>query len=271
MQIPQAPTEQQQMMLTQQVTGQRQDRSSITVHQFPLYSENEINCEWMNDSLDEGLCVLAASLEVDQRGPYVRGKVMGHKVSFLVDTRATCSMVRSAEVLNVPLSGRTVQAVGVANKHFTNPITDPVQVETGNFQGLHKFVVCDLSAVSLLGRDLCKTKCLITCSRDGVEIQTNRDDKEDPAPETECETTNEEYPLIEFFPMFIVKELHSDLQGPVQENVWDLTGKEVSLIKGLETIKVTLKPNAVFLQLPQYNMTQDILMKVAQIIGDPVT
>ncbi|KAJ1116417.1 hypothetical protein NDU88_004629, partial [Pleurodeles waltl] len=71
----------------------------------------------------------------------------------------------------------------------------------------------------------CSARCLITCSYDGIEMETNSDDEEDQAPETECETTNEEYPLIEFFPMFTVRELHSDLQGTVQENVWDLTGK----------------------------------------------
>ncbi|KAJ1176438.1 hypothetical protein NDU88_001718 [Pleurodeles waltl] len=53
----------------------------------------------------------------------------------------------------------------------------------------------------------------------------------------------------------------------VQEGVVQ-QGKEVGLIKGVEPIKVTLKPNAVFLQLPQYNMPQDVLMKVAQIIAD---
>ncbi|KAJ1202226.1 hypothetical protein NDU88_006027 [Pleurodeles waltl] len=99
------------------------------------------------------------------------------------------------------------------------------------------------------------------------EVQINRDDEEEQAPETENETINEEYPLIEFFTMFTVKEFHADLQGTVQENVWDLTGKEVGLIKGVEPIKITLKPNAVFPQLPQYNMAQDVLMKVAQITG----
>ncbi|KAJ1198531.1 hypothetical protein NDU88_002370 [Pleurodeles waltl] len=61
MQIPEAPMEQQQMMLTQQVMGQRQDKSSNAVHQFPLHNENEINGEWMNDSTDEETCVLATS------------------------------------------------------------------------------------------------------------------------------------------------------------------------------------------------------------------
>ncbi|KAJ1125207.1 hypothetical protein NDU88_003642 [Pleurodeles waltl] len=160
MQIPQAPMEQQQMMLTQQGTCQRQDRSSDTVHQFPLHSENGINDEWMCESSDEEPCMLAASLEA------------------------------------------------------------------------------------------------------------NSDDEEEQALETENETINEEYTLIEFFPMFTVKELHADLQGTVQENVWDLTGKEVGLIRGVEPIKITLKPNVVFPQIPQYNMAQDVLMKVTQIIGD---
>ncbi|KAJ1203911.1 hypothetical protein NDU88_007692 [Pleurodeles waltl] len=63
MQIPQAPMEQQQMMITLHVTGQRQDISNDTVHQFPLHSKNEINGEWMSDSSDEEPCMLAASLE----------------------------------------------------------------------------------------------------------------------------------------------------------------------------------------------------------------
>ncbi|KAJ1155142.1 hypothetical protein NDU88_007877 [Pleurodeles waltl] len=69
-----------------------------TVQQFPLRGEDGINDEWSDDCSDTEVCRLAASLEVDQRGPYVEGKVMGHKVSFLVDTGATRSTVRSAEV-----------------------------------------------------------------------------------------------------------------------------------------------------------------------------
>ncbi|KAJ1219184.1 hypothetical protein NDU88_006755 [Pleurodeles waltl] len=213
--------------------------------------------------------MLAASLEVDQRGPFVKGKVMGYKVSFLVDTGATCSTVRSIEVPNLPLSGRTVQVVGVENRQLTNPIKEPVQVEIGYYLVMHRFVVCDSSPVSLLGRDLLwKTKCSINCSDTGIEVQTNSDEEEEQASAMIVTNAYEEYPLIEFFPMFTVKELHADLQGTIKEEVWDLTGKEVGLIKGVEPNKITLKPNAVFPQLQQYNMPQDVLMKVAQIIGD---
>ncbi|KAJ1178838.1 hypothetical protein NDU88_004080, partial [Pleurodeles waltl] len=102
----------------------------------------------------------------------------------------------------------------------------------------------------------------------GIEVQTNSDDEEEQVTEMVIYNASEEYPLIEFFSMFTVKELHADLQGTVKEEVWDLTGKEVGLIKGVEPIKITLKPNAVFPQLPQYNVPQDVLMKVAQITGD---
>ncbi|KAJ1149853.1 hypothetical protein NDU88_002653 [Pleurodeles waltl] len=126
------------------------------------------------------------------------------------------------------------------------------------------FEVCDSSPVSLLGRDLlCKTRCSISCSTNGIEVQTNSDDGEEKNPETETENINEQ-----FVPMFTVKELHADLQGTVQENLWDLTGNEVGLIKGVEPVKITLKPNVVLTQFPQYSMAQDVLMKVAQIIGD---
>ncbi|KAJ1083014.1 hypothetical protein NDU88_003175 [Pleurodeles waltl] len=90
-----------------------------------------------------------------------------------------------------------------------------------------------------------------------IEDQTNSDDEEEQTPETEKENINEVYPLIEFFPMITVKELHADLQGTVQENVWDLTDKAVGLIKGVERITITLRPNVLFPQVPQYNMTQD--------------
>ncbi|KAJ1192662.1 hypothetical protein NDU88_001968 [Pleurodeles waltl] len=269
MQLPMAPMGQQQVMLPQQVTGQITNQNN-TVQQFPLRGENGMNEDWSDDSSDSEECRLAASLEVDQRGPYVEGKVMGYKVSFLVDTGATRSTVRSAEVPRLPLSGRTIRVVGVANQYLTNPITDPVQVEIGNFQGLHRFVVCDSSPVSLLGRDLlCKTKCLITCSNDGIEVQTNSDDEGDESQFLEEETgTNEDYPLITLFPMHTLIDLPVELQGTVTEKVWDLTGKEVGLIKGVELVKVQIKPNAVFPQVPQYHMTQDVLIELSQIIAD---
>ncbi|KAJ1190758.1 hypothetical protein NDU88_000080 [Pleurodeles waltl] len=270
MQLPLAPMGQQQVMLPQQVTGQVMSQNN-TVQQFPLRGEDGMNDEWLDDSSDSEECRLAASLEVDQRGPYVEGKVMGHKVSFLVDTGATCSTVRSAEVQKLPLSGRTIRVVGVATQYLTNPITDPVQVEIGNFQGLHKFVVCDSSPISLLGRDLlCKTKCSITCSNEGIEVQTNSYDEGDDGQfsESETETTIEDYPLITLFPMLTVTDLPAELQGTVTEKVWDLTGKEVGLIKGVEPVKVQVKPNAVLPKVPQYHMAQDALIQVSQIIAD---
>ncbi|KAJ1135042.1 hypothetical protein NDU88_001487 [Pleurodeles waltl] len=197
--------------------------------------------------------------------------VVGHwkrECPMMVQDGATRSTVRSAEVPKLPLLGQTVKVVGVANQLLTNPITDPVQVELGTFQGLHRSVVCDSSPVSLLGRDLlCKTRCSITCSNEGIEGQTNSDD-EGEEQGSETETTDEEYSLINFFPMFTVADLPVDLQGTVQEKVWDLTGKEVGLIKGVEPVKVNVKPNSAFLQIPQYHMAQDILIKVAQIIAD---
>ncbi|KAJ1088434.1 hypothetical protein NDU88_001591 [Pleurodeles waltl] len=243
MQLPFAPMGQQQVMLPQQVTSQMMSQNN-TVQQFPLRGEDGMNDEWLDDSPDSEECRLATSLEVDQRGPYVEGKVMGHKVSFLVDTGATRSTVRSAEVLKLPLSGRSIRVVGVANQYLTNPITDPVQVEIGNFQGLHKIVVCDSSPVSLLGRDLlCKTNCSITCSNEGIEVQTNSDDEGDDGQfsESETEIANEDYPLITLFPMLTITDLPAELQGTVTEKVWDLTGKEVGLIKGVQPVKVQVK------------------------------
>ncbi|KAJ1191684.1 hypothetical protein NDU88_001000 [Pleurodeles waltl] len=228
MQIPLAPMNQQQVMLPQQVTGQGMNQND-TVHKFPLHSENGINDAWESESSDEeGNCMLAASLEVDQKGPYVEGRVMGHRVSFLVDTGATRSTVRSVEVPNLPLSGRTVQVVGVANRYLTNPITDPVQVRIGNYEGSHKFVVCDSSPISLLGRDLlCKLGCSIMCSNDGIKIQTNSNgEEEDGVGGDEVETVDEEYPLISLYSMLIEADIPAELQETVAKPLLKLTQKD---------------------------------------------
>ncbi|KAJ1117546.1 hypothetical protein NDU88_005745 [Pleurodeles waltl] len=270
MQIPLAPMSQQQVMVPPQVSGQVMSTNG-TVQQFPLHSESGINNVWESESSEEeGDCVLAASLEVDQKGPYVEGRVMGHCVSFLVDTGATRSTVKSSEVPNLPLSGRTVQVVGVANRHLTNSITDPVPVSIGNYQGVHQFVICDSSPIALLGRDLlCKLGCSIMCSNEGITIQTSSDGEEEDSVEgDEMETVDEEYPLICLFPMITEEDIPAELRETVGKEVWDMTGKEVGLMKGVEPVKVTVKPNAIFPQTPQYHMAQDTLMKVAQLIDE---
>ncbi|KAJ1105885.1 hypothetical protein NDU88_003289 [Pleurodeles waltl] len=270
MQIPLAPMSQQQVMVPPQVSGQVMSTNG-TVQQFPLHSESGINNVWESESSEEeGDCVLAASLEVDQKGPYVEGRVMGHRVSFLVDTGATRSTVKSSEVPNLPLSGRTVQVVGVANRHLTNPMTDPEPVSIGNYQGVHQFVVCDSSPIALLGRDLlCKLGCSIMCSNEGITIQTSSDGEEEDSVEgDEMETVDEEYPLICLFPMITEEDIPAELRETVGKEVWDMTGKEVGLMKGVEPVKVTVKPNAIFPQTPQYHMAQDTLMKVAQLIDE---
>ncbi|KAJ1173345.1 hypothetical protein NDU88_005181 [Pleurodeles waltl] len=102
------------------------------------------------------------------------------------------------------------------------------------------------------------------------EVQTNSDDEgdDDPLIELETKSANEEYPLITLFPMLTVTDLPAELQGTVTEKVWDLTGKEVGLTKGVEPVKVQVKLNAVFSQIPQYHMAQDVLIQVGQIIAD---
>ncbi|KAJ1129224.1 hypothetical protein NDU88_007595 [Pleurodeles waltl] len=270
MQIPLAPMSQQQVMVPPQVSSQVMSTNG-TVQQFPLHSESGINNVWESESSDEeGNCVLAASLEVDQKGPYVEGKVMGHRVSFLVDTGATRSTVRSIEVPNLPLSGRTVQVVGVANWYLTNPITDPVPISIGNYQGLHNFVVCDSSPIALLGRDLlCKLGCSIMCSYDGIRIRMSSDGEEEDSVEgDEMEVVDEKYPLINLLPMLTEEDIPAELRETVGKEVWDMTGKEVGLVKGVEPVKVTVKPNVTFPQTPQYHMAQDTLMKVAQLIDE---
>ena len=106
--------------------------------------------------------MLGAVLDVDQGGPYVKGEVNGHPVSFLIDTGATRSTVRTAEVPNLPLSGKQVQVVVISNKQLLNPVSASVPVKIGPIEKDHQFVVCDSSLVNLLGRDLlCKLNCVI--------------------------------------------------------------------------------------------------------------
>ncbi|KAJ1164639.1 hypothetical protein NDU88_005073 [Pleurodeles waltl] len=107
------------------------------------------------------------------------------------------------------------------------------------------------------------------CSHNGIKIQTNSDEEEeDSTEEEEMDTVDEEYPLITLYPMLTEADIPADLQETVGKEVWDMTGKEVGLIKGAEAVKVTIKPNVNFPQTPQYHMPQDILMKVAQLIDE---
>ncbi|KAJ1171254.1 hypothetical protein NDU88_003124 [Pleurodeles waltl] len=107
------------------------------------------------------------------------------------------------------------------------------------------------------------------CSDDGIRIQTNSDGEEEESVEgDEMETVDEEYPLINLFPMITEEEIPAELRETVGKEVWDMTGKEVGLVKGVEPVKVTVKPNVTFPQTPQYHMAQDTLMKVAQLIDE---
>ncbi|KAJ1205042.1 hypothetical protein NDU88_000477 [Pleurodeles waltl] len=93
-------------------------------------------------------------------------------------------------------------------------------------------------------------------------------EEEDGVGGDEVETVDEEYPLITLYPMLTEADIPAELQETVGKEVWDMTGKEVGLVKGIEPVKVTVKPNVTFPQTPQYHMAQDTLMKVAQLIDE---
>ncbi|KAJ1157649.1 hypothetical protein NDU88_010353 [Pleurodeles waltl] len=74
--------------------------------------------------------------------------------------------------------------------------------------------------------------------------QTNSDEEEeDSLGGDEVETVDEEYPLITLYPMLTEADIPAELQETVEREVWDMTGKEVGLVKGVEPVKVTVKPN----------------------------
>ncbi|KAJ1175496.1 hypothetical protein NDU88_000784 [Pleurodeles waltl] len=105
---------------------------------------------------------------------------------------------------------------------------------------------------------------LIMCSRKGITMETFSDDEKDvPVDEKKrmmsCELallnvedgqainkeeTNEEHnmgDLINFFPVFEKKDLLNDLQERVGPKVWDFSGKDIGLIKGVEGVRVAVK------------------------------
>ncbi|XP_078506943.1 uncharacterized protein LOC144767334 [Lissotriton helveticus] len=211
---------------------------------------------------EEG-CTLGAVLEVDQRGPFVEADVDGHPTTFLVDTGASRSTVRSAVVPNLPLSGQTIQVVGVANRRMTNPLTEPVPVKIGSFSDRHQFVVCDSSPVCLLGRDLlCKLNCTIYCTPKGVELQTNDDDADFKVANT--------HTCIELYPAITVEELLWDLRDSVSPEVWDFTGEEIGLIKGVEPVRIQVRQNVEFPRTPQYKVTPETLEGIKPVIESMV-
>ncbi|XP_078521675.1 uncharacterized protein LOC144790911 [Lissotriton helveticus] len=216
---------------------------------------------WYVDG-EEG-CTLGAVLEVDQRGPFVEADVDGHPTTFLVDTGASRSTVRSAVVPNLPLSGQTIQVVGVANRRMTNPLTEPVPVKIGSFSDQHQFVVCDSSPVCLLGRDLlCKLNCTIYCTPKGVELQTNDDDADFKVANT--------HTCIELYPAITVEELPWDLRDSVSPEVWDFTGEEIGLIKGVEPVRIQVRQNVEFPRTPQYKLTPETLEGIKPVIESMV-
>lgn len=206
--------------------------------------------------------MLGASLEVDQCGPFVDGEVEGNVITFLVDTGAPHSTVRTVEIPNLPLSGDTIQVVGISNQLIKTPVTKPMNVHIGDFRDSHRFVVCDTSPVNLLGRDLlCKMNCTICCTPDGIAFQTQDEDIVFKLMMARQGTEGKD-----LYPLFTAKDLPVELRDTMMMDVWDFSGKDIGLMKGVYPIQISVKQGAEFPKTPQYKMSPETIAGVTPVI-----
>ncbi|KAL4008993.1 hypothetical protein ACER0C_002845 [Sarotherodon galilaeus] len=96
--------------------------------------------------------------------------VEGTPLSFLVDTGATYSTLRSTPN-SATLSDHTVSVVGFSGVPMTLPLTDPALTKLGKQTLKHRYVVSPQVPVNLMGRDLLvKLGATIMCSTDGLTV-----------------------------------------------------------------------------------------------------
>ena len=97
--------------------------------------------------------------------------VNGKEMPFLVDTGATLS---SVNIANLPPSNKHISTVRVGGHPISNPVSEPVTVETTMFpfSTKHAMLIATQAPCNLLGRDLlCEMNCTIHCTPDGIFLE----------------------------------------------------------------------------------------------------
>lgn len=105
---------------------------------------------------------------MEMADPMLSMTVEGAEFTFLVDTGATYSTLRSTPNSET-LSNHTVSGVGFSGVPMTLPFADPALTKLGKQTLKHRYVVSPQVPVNLMGRDLLvKLGATIMCSADGL-------------------------------------------------------------------------------------------------------
>lgn len=122
------------------------------------------------------------SSEAYKKMPTIVCMVKGTPLTFLVDSGATNSIIRSSELnpADLKLSGRytwSLSATGnTVKEKYSTPMICEWQTDEGLMTSKHSFLISDVCPINLLGRDLmCTFNIVITSTPDGLKVSRYAD------------------------------------------------------------------------------------------------
>lgn len=185
--------------------------------------------------------------------PNVEINIAGNNQSFLVDTGAARSVLTSS--LDLPITRKTISAVGVSGVVHKYPLTAPVEVTLGPLRTKHSFLLAASAPTNLLGRDLlCKMGCVIYCTPEGVfldvpgnHIQEVQDILETPEKLMVFSTSLTSFPSQ-------IEEMLEQLPG----SLWTKDGHDIGLMVNVAPVIVNLKSGRQAPKIPQYPLKPEV-------------
>ncbi|XP_069092718.1 uncharacterized protein [Pleurodeles waltl] len=137
-------------------------------------------------------------------------------------------------------------------------LTQPLTLKVGPITVNHQFIFTSYCPVNLLGRDLlCKLKCTIRCSPEGIFLESKENGITLQA-FTHCTTVKQEQP----------QTLPPELQEVVPKEVWAKGPNDVGRVLDYPPVKVLLRPGAKLPQVPQYKLAKEGEEGIAPVIDD---
>jgi len=111
---------------------------------------------------------LGENIKASPADPLIPIKLGNEKMDFLVDSRATLSIITSCKV---PLSKIAVTTFGAMGKRTLRPFLQPMECMTGNIVLTPEFLCTPECPLPLLGHDLlCKLNAQLTFSANSVQL-----------------------------------------------------------------------------------------------------
>lgn len=193
--------------------------------------------------------------------PNVEINIAGINQTFLLDTGAAKSVLTSS--LNLPMTRKTIRAVGVSGEVQTYPLTAPAEVTIGPLHTKHSFLLAASAPTNLLGRDLlCKMGCVIYCTPDGVflDIPTNYAEEVQDLLETPHKLMVISSQVTQFPSQ--VEEMLSQVPG----SLWTKDRQDAGLMANVAPVMVHLKSGRQAPKIPQYPLKPEVELGVLPVI-----